>query len=132
MATTIKVVDVGLGLITAALVASTSKYLGWGTGTNAAAHGDTALQTPANTARVAGTQSQQQTTVANDTYQVSGTMTNGTGAALAVTEAAVFDGAGSGGPPTGANLYARAAFAAVNLDPNDSILFIWKTSFVSG
>lgn len=129
MATTIKLTDIGLGLVTAALVASTSKFVGWGTGTNASAHGDTALQTPAAPARTSGTQSQQQTTVANDTYQIVAAIT--AGGTLAITELGVFDIAGTGSPPTGGNLFLREQFDALNLVLNDVVTFTIKVSFAS-
>ena len=67
---------VGLAAITALLAASTNNYVGWGTGATAAAAGDTALETAAAEARVAGTQTQETTTVTDDTYQVVATLTS--------------------------------------------------------
>lgn len=127
MAQTIKLTDEGLALITASLTASTYKYVGWGTGTNAAAHGDTALQTPAAPARTAGTQSQQQTTVANDTYRVVAAIT--AGGTLAITELGIFDAAGTGSPPTGGNLFLREQFDALNLAANDVVTFTVNVPF---
>ncbi len=129
MATTIKVTNKGLDLITALLAASTNKYVGWGTGTNAAAGGDTTLQTPAAPARAVGAQSQVQTTVANDTYQVVASLT--AGGPLAITELGLFDGAGAGSPPTGANLMLREAFDALNLISGDIVQFTIKIPLAS-
>lgn len=129
MAQTIKVTDKGLDLITASLAASTYKYVGWGTGTNAVAHGDTALQTPAAPARTSGTQSQQQMTVANDTYRVVAAIT--AAGTVAITELGVFDAAGTGSPPTGGNLLLREAFDALNLVLNDVVTFTINIPFAS-
>lgn len=129
MSSSIKVTDEGLALITASLAASTYKYVGWGTGTNAAAHGDTALQTPAAPARTSGTQTQQQTTVANDTYQVVASIT--AGGTVAITELGLFDAAGTGSPPTGGNLFLREQFDALNLVANDAVSFTIKVPFAS-
>jgi len=109
------VTNVGLGLVTAAMVASTNKYVAWGTGTTGAAVGDTALETESAEDRTTGTQSQQETNSANDTYRVVGTITATD--TRAITEAGVLsaDDAGS--------LLGRAVFSAVNLVTGDSIAF---------
>lgn len=99
-------------------------HVGWGTGTTAAAATDTGLQTPQNPARASGTKTQQTTNTTNDTYQVVATLT--AGGALAITEAGLFNGAGTGSPPTGADLYVRGVFTAINLALNDSIQFTIK------
>lgn len=114
--------NIGLGMVTAALVAyaSVPKYIGWGTGTGVGVAG-TALNAAAPEARVTGTPSQVTTTVANDTYQVTGTIT--ASAARAITEAGLFDAATAG------NMFQYGSFAAVNLLTGDSIAFTAKTSF---
>jgi len=56
-----------------------------------------------------------------------GTLTSG--GTLAITEVGVFDAAGSGGPPTGANLFLRGDFTAINLVSGDSIAFTVKVQF---
>lgn len=99
-------------------------HVGWGTGTTDAVATDTALQTPASPARTSGTKTQVTTNTTNDTYQVVATIT--AGGTLAITEAGLFDGAGTGLPPTGANLYVRGVFAAINLVSGDSIQFTIK------
>jgi hypothetical protein len=133
LATTIKITDAGLGLITTLLLTSAYKYCGWGTGTTAAAHGDTALQTPAimnPTNRVTGTQTQQTTNVSNDCYQVVATIA--TSGPLAITEFGIFDAAGSGSPPTGGNLFTHVVFDPINVTSSgDSIQFTIKHTFVS-
>ena len=117
---------VGKGLVTALLTASGPQHIGWGTGATTAVVGDTGLVTPAAPARVAGTRSQATTTVSNDSYQVQGTLT--AGGPLAITEAGLFDGAGTGSPPTGAALMVRGDFAAINLASGDSIQFTVKVA----
>lgn len=77
---------------------SANTFIGWGTGAGTAAAGDTDLFTPATEARVASTESQP----AADKLQWVGTITaNGS---KTVTNAGAFDGAGTGSPPSGANL----------------------------
>ncbi len=120
MATTVGMPSTGSAITTLALVTGNiAKYIGWGTGTTAYAATQTALVTPAAESRATGTPTQQTTDHANDTYQVVGTITC-TGALKAITEAAVFDASTSG------NMYARAAFDAMNVDVGDSIQFTFK------
>lgn len=109
------------------LGSTTPTWIGWGTGTGTAAATDTTLGTPQNPARVNGTRSAVTTTNSSDTYQVVGTLTSG--GTLAITEVGVFDAAGSGGPPTGANLFLRGDFTAINLVSGDSIAFTVKVQF---
>ena len=116
MANVVTVTDVGLGLITAALAASTHKYVGYGTGTTAADVEDTALETPRGEDRTSGTQSQETTTTSNDTYQIEATITC-TATAAAITEVAVFsaDSAGS--------MLLRCTHAVVNLEVGEGIAY---------
>lgn len=104
------------------------KNIGWGTGTTAAAVGDTALQTEAaptsGGGRVVGTESRVTTTVTNDTYQVVGTVT--ATSSLAITEAGIFD-ATSGG-----NMLIHSVFSAVNVSSGDSIQFTFGLKFIPG
>lgn len=128
-----KITNTGLALFVNLLRNSgqaVCKYLQIGTGTTAAAATDTALQTPTNDARVAGTQSSITTTVTNDTLQNVGTITSGTVGTTAITECGEFDAAGSGTPATGGNMATRATFAAVNLNQGDSIQITTKTKLV--
>lgn len=115
----------GFANATAALVAYASRplYLGWGTGSGQSAS-STDLATAANESRVTGTASQQTTTVTNDTYQVTGTIT--AGGARAITELGIFDAAGSGNPPSGGNLDLYGDFSVINLATNDSIAFTFQ------
>lgn len=104
------------------------QHIGWGTGTTAAAAGDTGLETPVDQPRVEGTKSVVTENVTNDTYQVVGTLTAlGT---VAITEVGLFDAAGAGNPPTGGDIYVRSVFTAINLEEDDSIQFTIKSTFV--
>ncbi len=88
-----------------------------GTGTNAAAAGDTALQTETTTSggeRGAATTSRQTTTTTNDTSRWVKTFTF-TGS-VAVTEEGLLDNNTSGG-----NLLARQVFSAVNVVSTDTL-----------
>lgn len=104
------------------------KNIGWGTGTNAAAVGDTALQTEAapttGGGRTVGTESRTTVTNTNDNYQVVGTVT--AGGTLAITEAGLFDAVSAG------NMLIRSVFAAVNVVSSDSIAFTFGLKFVPG
>ncbi len=104
------------------------KNIGWGTGTNAAAVGDTALQTEAapttSGGRTVGTESRTTITQTNDNYQVVGTVT--AGGTLAITEAGLFDNVTAG------NMIIRSVFSAVNVVINDSIAFTFGLKQVPG
>jgi hypothetical protein len=97
------------------------KNIGWGTGTTAAAVGDTALVTEAapttSGGRTVGTESRTTVTNTNDNYQVTGTVTQGGAGPVAITEAGLFDAVSAG------NLLIRSVFSAVNTSLNDSIAF---------
>lgn len=103
---------------------STFVNLAIGTGTTAAAAGDTALQTEITTlggARGAATATQVTTTVTNDTTQLVKTWTfTGT---FAVTEEGILDNATSGG-----SLLAHQVFAAINVVSGDSLQVTHKYS----
>lgn len=96
------------------------------TGTGAAA-GVSAMNTPTNDARVAGTPSIVTTTLTNDTYQVVFTTTLGTGAT--VTQVALWDAAGTGTPATGGTMFFIAEFAGIVLAAGDSLTATCKTKF---
>ena len=96
-------------------------YIAIGTGTNAAAVGDTALQTEITTnggARASATASRVTTDVTNDTAQLVVTF-NFTGS-FAVTESGVLNAASSG------VLLARQVFSAINVASGDSLQITWK------
>jgi hypothetical protein len=104
------------------------KNIGWGIGTGAANVADTTLGTESapTTAggRTVGTESRTTVSVTNDNYQVTGTVTAGSG--LAITEAGLFDNVTAG------NLLIRSVFAAVNVVSGDSIAFTFGLQFVPG
>lgn len=91
-----------------------------GTGTNAEAVGDTALQTPAPPARVTGTQSQP----TSDVYRSVGTVTYTS--SLAITEHGLFSAATAG------TLLDRTVFTAINVANGDKIEFTFNITFASG
>lgn len=96
-------------------------YIAMGTGTNAAAAGDTALQTElaaSGLSRAAATASRSTTDVTNDTAQLDKTFTI-TGS-VAVTESGVLN-ASSGGV-----LLARQVFSAINVVNGDTLAVTWK------
>ena len=94
------------------------QYLGWGTGTNAAAASDTGLQTPSAEARVSGTKTVQTTNVTDDTYQVVGTITSAS--SQTISEVILNDASTSG------NTYVRGVFTGIPLGNGDSIQFTAK------
>lgn len=123
--------NAGAAIITNRIIqaGTAPKYIGVGTGTTAAAVGDTALQTEnsstAGAGRVTGTESRVTTTVTNDTYQVAGTFscTGGSGP-YAETEAGLFDASTLG------NMLIHSVFSAVNVSSGDSIAFTFGLKFV--
>ncbi len=98
-------------------------YLAVGTGTNAAAVGDTALQTEitdSGLARAAATCTRVTTTVTNDTAQLDKTWSvSGT---KAVTECGILNAASVG------VLLGRQVFTAVNVVSGDSLQVIYKVA----
>lgn len=97
-------------------------YVAWGTGVGTAAITDTTLFTEATEARVAGTSTQQTTTVANDTYQVVGTLTCA-GAGKTITNAGLFDASAAG------NLFMKGDFTGIPLNVGDGIQFTMKVAY---
>lgn len=98
-------------------------YLAVGTGTTAAAAGDTTLQTELATSglsRVNATATRVTTTVTNDTAQLQTTFTvTGT---QAVTEAGILNAASSG------TLLSRQVFSAINVVNGDSLQLTYKVA----
>lgn len=90
-------------------------YIGWGTGSTAAANADTGLQTPSAEARTNGTATRTTTSVTNDTFQVVGTITSSS--SQTISEAALFDASTSG------NCYVHGVFTGIALGNGDSIAF---------
>ncbi len=126
---TARVQNNGLDNVTAAWHAYASRpiYLQWGTGTGAAASANVVTTTSTTEARTTGTSSQQTTSVTNDTYRVTGTIT--AAGTRAITEVGVFDAAGSGSPPTGGNMNIYGDFSTINLSSGDSIAFTVNVAF---
>ena len=124
MAKTIALTDAGRGILTNRILGAGTepKYVGWGTGAGAAARANTALAAEASEARTAGTSSRQQTTVANDTYQVVGKITSA-GAPKTITEAALFDASAAG------NMAVRVAHDPDVLDIGESIEYTFRLVF---
>jgi len=97
------------------------KYHDSGTGTNAEAAGDTALQTPCGEARDVGTQIEGATaniykSVATNTYA----------GAFAITEHGLFNAAAAG------TLMDRSVFTAINVVAADKIEFTYQLTCTSG
>jgi len=116
--------DAGKAVTTSRLKGSGTEpnYVGWGTGAGTAAAADTALFTEASEARVAGTSTQQTTTVTNDTYQVVGTLTcAGTG--KTITNAGLLDASTAG------NLFVHGDFTGIALLVGDGIQFTIKIAY---
>jgi len=99
---------------------SAFNYHDCGTGTTAAAVTDTALQTPAGTARVAGTQSSPTSGQYKTVVTVSFT------SSLAITEWGLFSASTSG------TLWDHRVFAAINVNNGDSIQFTYQLTINAG
>jgi len=116
-------VNTGKAIVTNYLAggaATQPKYIGWGTGAGTAAITDTTLFTETGS-RTTGTTTQVTTTTTNDTFQVVGTLTAGSG--LTITNAGTFDAVSSG------NLFVKGDFTGLVLARGDSIQFTIKTQF---
>ncbi len=126
-----KIVDAGLALAAACMNGSGSPTVATaiavGTGTNAVAHGDTALQTESTLhglARGAASVSLTTTNVSNDTstwiksFSVTGTD--------APTESGVFNNNSSGG-----TMLTRQTFTAISVGNGDTLQITWKIAWTS-
>jgi hypothetical protein len=111
-------VSKGEEVVVDAIEGGTACYIGWGTGAGTAAKGDTDLFTPATEARVVGTESQPTA----DKNQWVATITCA-GAGKTITNAGLFDAAGTGSPPSGGNLVIHGDFTGVVLAVGDAIQF---------
>lgn len=101
--------------------AGSADYIGWGTGAGEAAKGSTDLSTPATEARVLATRTQP----AADKLQWVGTLTADAG--KTITNAGVFDAAGTGSPPSGGTpLILMGNFAGIALNLGDQIQFTFQ------
>jgi len=113
--------QVGEELIVDLMGGASADYIGWGTGAGEAAKGSTDLSTPATEARVLATR----TEAAADKIQWVGTLTADGG--KTITNAGVFDAAGSGSPPSGGTpLIVVGNFAGIALNQNDQIQFTFQ------
>ena len=126
MADDVKVVNGGLAIITNRMVGAGTepKWVDWGVGTDGPFLTDTAMGSAAAEDRATGDSSRVQTAVANDTYQVVGTLT--AEAERAITEAGLFDAFEVG------DLFLRGTFSVINLNTDDSVVFTIKTAFSDG
>lgn len=121
------VVDAGLAWLSGALSGDTAtpadmSWIGLGTGTTAAAAGDTALETEVES-RVDGTQTQETDSATDDSYQCVGTVSiTGT---HAITEAGLFSA------ETNGTMLARQVFSALNLENGDSLQITWTITFAA-
>ena len=131
----IDIFDLGSGLVTTAgvnlmaqdwnasannQVLKLANYHDSGTGTNAAAIGDTALQTPTGGSRVTGTQSNQ----ASGQYRTVATISYGS--SFAITEWGLFTAS------SGTTLWDRRVFSAINVDTSTSIQFTYTLTINAG
>lgn len=129
------VTTAGVNFIVARMTGSSAanianyKYHGIGTGTNAEASSDTALQTEITTAynpdntRATATQA---TGGSSNVYRTDGT--NTVDATVAATEVGIFDQAATGG----GSLLDRFKFSVINLLSNDSLESIADITFAAG
>lgn len=129
---TARIQNNGLANLTGAWAAyaTVPKWIQWGTGTGAAASANAVTTTGTGEARTNGTVSQQTTTVTNDTFQVTGTITATN--TRAITEVGVFTTQGTGGPPPVSdlgNMCIYGDFSTINLASNDLIAFTIKVQF---
>lgn len=99
---------------------SAFSFVDCGTGTTAAAIGDTALQTPAGTARVSGTQS---IPVAG-TFRVVGTVSFTS--SLSLTEFGLFSAATSG------SMWDHRIYSPINVSNGDSVTYTYSCQCVAG
>lgn len=119
------VVNTGLAWLAGALSGDVAdptlmKYVGVGTGTTAAAEGDTDLETPVES-RATGTPSRVTTDDTNDTYQVVGTITMTSN--RAITEVGIFSAA------SGGTLFSRSVFAAETVGSGNSLQVTYQCDF---
>lgn len=94
-----------------------TSYIGWGTGSTAAAKGDTALGTEASEARVAATRSQPS---ADQIRYVATITANGT---KTITEAGAFDAITSG------TMLVRSVFTGIQVVSGDTVEFTVTVEF---
>jgi hypothetical protein len=124
--------NIGASIVTNRMIqaGTAPKFLGWGTGVTPAAVTDLALQTEnaptVGGGRTVGAESRVTTSVTNDTYQVTGTITATLAGPTAQTEAGTFDAATAG------NMLLHSVFSALNLNAGDSLTPTFGLKFVPG
>jgi hypothetical protein len=134
MAAAAFVVNVGKQITSGRHVGSTPtqtepKFIQWGVGTSTALVTDTALQSTTGTteARTTGTISTVAGAQTLSKVQVVGTITAiGT---PTIAEVALFDAAGTGSPPTGANIWLHASHGSTTLAAGESIAYTITVDF---
>lgn len=114
------VVTAGKTFIASSILKTTNSpaamaYMGLGTGTTAAAAGDTTLQTPIASSRVTFASATSSTNIV--TYVASFPAGTGTGA---VTEAGIFNDVTAG------TMLCRTVFSVVNKGANDAMSITWQ------
>lgn len=115
--------DAGKAIVTnlvSGIGGTVPKFVAMGTGAGPSASTGTALSTEVET-RTSGTVSRVTTTVANDTYQVVGTVT--ATATRVVTECGLFDASTVG------NMLIGSGISTITLANGDSITFTFKLQF---
>lgn len=102
------------------------KFIAWGTGAGTAVAADTTLFTERTTeGRATGTSSRVTTTVTNDTYQVTGTLTMSSAGPISITNAGLFDVVTS----SSGNLFVKGDHATTSLVLNESIAYTITLKF---
>ena len=107
--------SVGEGIVVDAIETALSPFIGWGLGA-ASAKGSIDLANPATEARSTAVESQPTA----DKNQWVATITCA-GIGKTITEAGVFDAAGSGSPPSGGNLIVVGDFTGIVLAVGDKV-----------
>ena len=119
------VVTVGKGYVTSRMIGASATVMGYmevGTGTTAAAAGQTALVTVVSGSRTALTSSAQATSsTANDSVTYVATFAAGTGTG-ALTEAGIFNASSAG------TLLCRTVFSVVNKGASDAMTITWTVT----
>lgn len=123
MADTVYVLDDGMDIITNRIkgAGTEPKWIGWGTGTTAAAVDDTGLETASAEDRTECTTTRETTNVTNDTYRAVGLITSLS--AQTISEVVQFDA------ETAGNSYLRGTFTGIPLGIGDSIQFTIDSEF---
>lgn len=123
MGTTVKLTATGREITARRINGLGSKpdVLRWGTGTEAALDGNTALGNQSAESATSVTSSVVTTTTTNDTYRVVGTLTSNS--IQVITEAGLFDGSN--------NLFIRANFDGISLQQGDSVQFTIDGQYIA-